>query len=115
LDALAAVRASSAAASDIQAVYLADARERLAGAVALASRVRAAGQQPVRTLAAREPPAVAPEADTPEIVRLMSDYDLLSLPVLDVRGRAIGVGSLDDVVARLLPRDLRWRWGDARA
>ena len=36
-------------------------------------------------------PAVSAEADVPEIARLMTDYNLISLPVVDGEGKPIGV------------------------
>jgi Mg/Co/Ni transporter MgtE len=50
----------------------------------------------------------------PEIARLMTDYNLLSMPVVDAEGRMIGVLSVDDVLELTLPADWRRRYGLAR-
>jgi Mg/Co/Ni transporter MgtE len=59
-------------------------------------------------------PSVALEADVPEVARLMSDYNLLLMPVIDSDGRPAGMISVDDVLERLVPDEWRWRAGVAR-
>ena len=44
----------------------------------------------------------------------MTDYNLVSLPVVDADGRPIGVVSVDDILELTLPEDWRRRYG-ARA
>jgi len=112
--AIAAIRTAEIADHDVQAVYLADARGHLIGALELATLLRATNTQVVARLSATRTPAVPPNADIPAIARTMADYDLLSLPVVDPEGRVIGVIALDDVVGRILPTDWRRRHGDAR-
>jgi hypothetical protein len=68
-----------------------------------------------RAAGARLPSRGTPRsADVPEIACMMSDYDLLSVPVVDDGSRMIGVVSLDDIVERILPDDWRRRRGTAR-
>jgi Mg/Co/Ni transporter MgtE len=59
-------------------------------------------------------PIVSPETDLPEVARLMADYNLLAIPVVDEQRRPIGVVAFDDVLELLLPEGWRRRAGDAR-
>jgi CBS domain-containing protein len=60
------------------------------------------------------PPSVTAEAEVPEVARLMTDYNLVSLPVVDGDDRPIGIVSVDDILELMLPDDWRRRYGLAR-
>jgi len=113
-DAIAAVRASEIPSEQIDSVHVTDSAGRLAGTVHLAELVRAGDAHAVLELIQAGAPAVSAEADVPEIARLMSDYNLLSMPVVDSDGRMIGALSVDDVLELTLPADWRRRHGVAR-
>ena len=59
-------------------------------------------------------PTVAAEADLPDVARLMTDYNLTAMPVLDDGGRPVGIIAVDDVLELLLPEGWRRRAGAAR-
>ena len=59
-------------------------------------------------------PSVSPDADVPEIARVMTDYNLISMPVVDGDGRILGAITVDDVLELTLPSDWRRRFGVAR-
>ena len=113
-DAIGAIGAASIQAADIDAVYVCDRRGRFRGMVRLAELIRAPDTEVLGTLAAIRTPVVAPHADLPEIAGVMTDYDLLSLPVVDAEGRMIGALALDDIAERMLPDEWRRRKGPAR-
>jgi Mg/Co/Ni transporter MgtE len=50
---------------------------------------------------------VAPDAGLGQLTRLLAQYNLLALPVLDAERRLLGAVSVDDVLDHLLPSD--WR------
>ena len=50
---------------------------------------------------------VAPDAGLGTLTRLLAQYNLLALPVLDAERRLLGAVSVDDVLDHLLPPD--WR------
>ena len=54
---------------------------------------------------------VAPDAPLTRLTRLLAQYNLLALPVLDPDRRLLGAVSVDDVLDHLLPSD--WRETDA--
>jgi Mg/Co/Ni transporter MgtE len=76
--------------------------------------VRAEERQKMSELIEASTPSVALEADVPEVARLMSDYNLIAMPVIDGDGRPAGMISVDDVLELLIPEEWRWRAGAAR-
>jgi Mg/Co/Ni transporter MgtE len=56
------------------------------------------------------PPRVPPEAGLEEVARLMTDYDLTVVPVVDEREQIMGVVTVDDVLEVVLPRGWRRRF-----
>jgi Mg/Co/Ni transporter MgtE len=48
------------------------------------------------------------------VARLMSDFNLIAMPVLDGEGRPIGIIAVDDVLELLVPEEWRRRAGVAR-
>ena len=113
-EAIAAVRSSEISSAQIESVYATEGSGRLVGGVGLAELIRSAETQVVSALIEEGEPVVSAEADVPEIARLMTDYNLLSMPVVDAEGRMIGVLSVDDVLELTLPADWRRRYGLAR-
>lgn len=114
-DAIAAVRGWDVTAGELHAVYVSRVDDRLTGAVAVAALLRSPGAASLSSLVTASLPTVSANTDIPEIACVMSDYDLLSLPVVDEQGRMIGVVALEDLVKRLLPEDWRRRHQAARA
>jgi len=112
--ALELVRRSDTPPERTQHVVVVDEEGRLAGPVAVAALVKGPGHQPVGSLADPNSPSVAPETDVPEVARLMTDYNLTAMPVVDGEGRPIGVLTVDDVLELMLPEDWRRRFGLAR-
>jgi Mg/Co/Ni transporter MgtE len=87
---------------------------KLLGTVPLVELVRAAGGQRVFELVESSIPSVALEAEVPEVARLMSDYNLIAMPVVDGDSRPVGIIAVDDVLELLVPEEWRWRAGAAR-
>jgi CBS domain-containing protein len=112
--ALDAVRASEIAPDALQVVFLHDADDALVGELSVTELLRADTAAVLATLERRAPRAVGPESDLPEIARLMTDYNLINLPVVDDAGKMLGVLTVDDVLESLLPADWRKRYGLAR-
>ncbi len=114
--ALARVRASELAPQQAVILCIVDDAGALVGAVSLVALLRADQDATVSSLIEEAPmPTVAAEADVPEIARVMTDYNLIALPVLDGDGRPVGVIGVDDVLELLLPEEWRWRAGTARS
>jgi Mg/Co/Ni transporter MgtE len=58
-----------------------------------------------------EVPYLPPDAPFEEVARLMADYNLTSIPVVDEHKRMVGVVTVDDVLEAMLPRGWRRRFG----
>jgi CBS domain-containing protein len=113
-DALAKVRDSKLAAGTLTTVYLVDGEGGVQGLVFVVSLLRAQARQSLEEVADRDPVWVATDADLPEVARMMTDYNLVMLPVLDEDERMVGVVTVDDVLELTLPSGWRRRFGLAR-
>jgi CBS domain-containing protein len=86
----------------------------LLGAVSLAELVRAPEDEMVASLIDAPTPTVKAEEELPEVARLMTDYNLIAMPVLDADDKPVGIVAVDDVLELLLPEEWRRRAGVAR-
>jgi CBS domain-containing protein/sporulation protein YlmC with PRC-barrel domain len=112
--ALERVRRSDLGAQQVSTVCVVEPDGKLTGALSLAELLRAKPDRAVVELADASLPSVAVEADVPEVARVMTDYNLIAIPVVDGDGRVAGVIAVDDVLELLLPEEWRWRAGAAR-
>lgn len=100
------VRRSHGPADSLAWIYVMNQHHRLKGAIRLVDLLRAESGATVGDLA--EPPrTVVPGADLEEVARLMTDFDLTVVPVVDDEQRIVGVVTVDDVLEVVLPRS--WR------
>jgi CBS domain-containing protein/sporulation protein YlmC with PRC-barrel domain len=113
-EALAHLRASAPEDSQITTVCVVDEHGMLVDAVSLAELIRAEPASSVSALTGAGLPTVHAEADLPEVARLMADYNLVAMPVVDHDGMPVGLISVDDVLELLVPEDWRRRAGAAR-
>lgn len=109
------VRDSALGLPQIATVCVVDDRGALIDAVSLSELVRAQPHQALSELTDSQLPTVLPEADLPEVARLMADYDLVAMPVVDHSGVPVGLIAVDDVLELLLPEEWRRRAGVARS
>jgi Mg/Co/Ni transporter MgtE len=86
----------------------------LAGVVSMVDLVRSGSDTSLSSLLNASTPTVSPDDDLPEVARLMSDFNLIALPVVDREGRPIGIIAVDDVLEELIPEEWRRRAGVAR-
>ncbi len=105
------VRRSEIAPEALNVVFVCDAEDRLTGSLPVVALLRAAPDTAVIEIAEQEPVSVAPDADLPEVARMMTDYNLTALPVVDEEHRIIGVITVDDVLEQTLPAGWRRRYG----
>ncbi|HUA70684.1 MAG TPA: CBS domain-containing protein [Solirubrobacteraceae bacterium] len=113
-DALARIRTSGLGLQQIAIVYVVDDAGRLIDTLSLAELVRADASQKLSELVDDFNPSVDVDADVPEVARLMSDYNLVAMPVLDAERRPVGLIAVDDVLELLVPEEWRRRAGAAR-
>ncbi len=110
-DALRAVRHSRVAAELLSAVYVSAPDGTLAGSVPVTALVRAEPERRLDAELKHEVPCLSPDAPFEEVARLMADYNLMSIPVVDESRRMVGVVTVDDVLEAMLPRGWRRRFG----
>jgi CBS domain-containing protein/sporulation protein YlmC with PRC-barrel domain len=113
-DALARIRASGLGLQQIAIVCVVDDTGKLIDTLSLAELVRANVTQKLSELLDDFNPSVTVDADVPEVARIMSDYNLVAMPVLDSERRPVGIIAVDDVLELLVPEEWRWRAGAAR-
>jgi CBS domain-containing protein len=104
------IRRSKLSAESLAIVYGMDTHRRLRGGIALADAVRMKeGERLADVLSDAQ--AVRADADLEEVARLMTDFDLTSVPVVDDEGRILGIVTVDDVLELVLPEGWRRRFG----
>ncbi|MBV9309326.1 MAG: magnesium transporter [Solirubrobacterales bacterium] len=113
-DALKAFRAVDLQEQHASIVCVVDGSGALLGAVSLSGLVRAPEQEAMANLIDAATPTVRAEEELPEVARLMTDYNLIAMPVLDGDDQLVGVIAVDDVLELLLPEEWRRRAGAAR-
>jgi len=112
--ALERVRASELAPQQVSTVCVVDDHGKLIGALSLAELVRADGSRRVSSITDSTLPTFAPETELAEVARVMSDYNMTAIPVVEDDGDVKGLISVDDVLEQLIPEEWRWRAGAAR-
>ncbi len=111
--ALERVRSSELGAQQTSMVCVVDAGK-LVDAPTLAELVRADPNASLSSLVESACPTVTVDAEVPEVARVMSDYNLIAIPVLESDGTVAGIIAVDDVLELLIPEEWRWRAGAAR-
>ena len=82
----------------INEIYVTTADGILAGMFPVSAVLTANPLAEVHELMTREPVSVSPETDQKEAARLISRYDLLTLPITDGDGKMLGIVTIDDIV-----------------
>ncbi len=109
-EALGAVaRASSLQPEALTSVHALDERGRLRGVARLVSLVQSDPATRLREIYDDDPVRVGADTDVVDVAVLMSDYNLITIPVVDERRKMIGVITVDDVLEVTLPEDWRRR------
>ena len=90
-------------------LYVVDAEGRLDGVVSLRDLVVARPETPVSEIMDKQVLKVEAATDKEEVASLMAKYDLLALPVVDVRRVLLGTVTVDDVIELILPRGWKKR------
>jgi magnesium transporter len=88
-------------ASDLETVneiYVLDGEGHLLGVSPIRAVLTAGSEQPIREFMTRDPISVPPEADQQDAARMISRYDLLTLPVTGHAGQMLGIVTIDDTI-----------------
>jgi magnesium transporter len=79
-------------------IYVVDGAGLLAGVLSLRELLAAPEGSPISEIAWTEVVSILPTADRSEAARLIAEYDLVALPVVDGSGRILGMVTVDDVI-----------------
>ncbi len=101
-DALAAIRALEEVPDPLLAVYVTG-PDSLLGLVRLRNLILADPATPVAEVMDGDLPTVHPDDRAEDAARVLAEYNLLAVPVLDSGGRMLGIVTVDDALAVLLP------------
>jgi CBS domain-containing protein len=93
----------------LTSVHALDERGRLSGVARLVSIVQADPSACLSDVYDDDPVRVGADTDVVDVAVLMSDYNLITIPVVDDRRRMIGIITVDDVLEATLPDDWRRR------
>ncbi|HZQ89474.1 MAG TPA: CBS domain-containing protein [Gaiellaceae bacterium] len=104
------IRSTHVSAEALAWIYVMNASKRLVGSIALVDLLRTDSSQRLGDVA-DVPQTVRANADLEEVARLMTDFDLTVVPVVDDEQRLLGVVTVDDVLELVLPRGWRRQFG----
>jgi CBS domain-containing protein/sporulation protein YlmC with PRC-barrel domain len=93
----------------LTSVHCIDERGRLCGVATLVALVQSDPATPLREIYDDDPVRVGADTDVVDVAVLMSDYNLITIPVVDERRKMIGIITVDDVLEVTLPDDWRRR------
>ena len=109
-DALARVRESASLQPEaLTSVHAVDEDGRLGGVARLVTLVQSDPGAAVIDVCDTDPVRVGADTDITDVAVLMTDYNLITIPVVDDRRRLLGVITVDDVLEVALPGDWRRR------
>jgi CBS domain-containing protein len=109
-DAIAAVAAAvSLQPEALTSVHALDAAGRLRGVATVVRLVQADAEARLVDVSDQDPVRVGADTDVVDVAVLMSDYNLITIPVVDEDRRLIGLITVDDVLEVTLPEDWRRR------
>jgi CBS domain-containing protein len=90
-------------AETIYYVYVTDSRGRLVGVLSLRDLIVAPPDSAIAEVMIPEPVAVNVLADQDEVAHVVSRYNLLAVPVVDLDGRLAGIVTVDDAMDSIVP------------
>jgi CBS domain-containing protein len=109
-EALGTVKASASLQPEaLTSVHAVDERGRLRGVAKLVTLVQADPGARVSDVYDDDPVRVGANTDMVDVAVLMSDYNLITIPVVDEQRKMIGIITVDDVLEVTLPEDWRRR------
>jgi CBS domain-containing protein len=93
----------------LTSVHAVDANRRLVGVASLVTLLQSDLDTSLEQVCDADPVRVGAATDVVDVAVLMSDYNLITIPVVDERRRMIGIITVDDVLEATLPGDWRRR------
>lgn len=97
-EAISKIRTAAATVELVYNLYVVNPASQLVGVVALKDLIVSEPEWLVETIMERDVVSVEARLDQEQVARIMKDYDLVSVPVVDGHGRLIGRITIDDIV-----------------
>ena len=101
-EALKKVREEAKNKETIYYLYVVDGGHRLVGFVSLRDLIMAKDSDEIKDIMKADVLRIQDEDDKKEAAQMISDYDLLALPVVNIQGKLVGIVTVDDVVDTLM-------------
>jgi CBS domain-containing protein len=93
----------------LTSVHVVDDGNRLIGTATVVVLLQADSDAVLEQVMVTEPVRVLPDSDVEDVALLMTDYNLLTVPVVDDWDRILGVITVDDILEMVGPEDWRRR------
>lgn len=93
----------------LTSVHVVQDGNRLIGTATLVTLLQADPDARLEQIMGTEPVRVLPDADVEDVALLMTDYNLLTVPVVDHQDQILGVITVDDILETVIPEDWRRR------
>jgi magnesium transporter len=106
-EALAQVKIQAPEVDNVYYAYVLDGDERPLGVVSLKALIIEDESLPVSEVMTENLKSVEIEAHPKEILEIIAKYDLIAVPVLDEEQKMVGIVTVDDILERFLPLDLK--------
>jgi magnesium transporter len=84
--------------SDLLYIYVVDDLGHLNGILPWRSLVFASGEEKIKDLMVRDPVRIEPDTPQEDVAKLVSDFDLLAVPVVDEENKIMGIVTFDDIM-----------------
>ncbi|MCL5021779.1 MAG: CBS domain-containing protein [Nitrospirae bacterium] len=84
-------------------LYMVDEAERLVGVVSLRELIMADPEMRLSEIMEAKVKTVTPDADEKVVAQITAKYNLVALPVVDNEGVLLGIVTVDDILARIVP------------
>lgn len=109
-DGLAAVAAATSLQPEaLTSAHVVDGERHLLGVAALVTLLQSDPATPLLQVCDKEPVRIGVDTDVVDVAVLMTDYNLITIPVVDDQGRLLGLITVDDVLEVTLPDEWRRR------
>ena len=108
-DVIERMRALSPNTESIYYLYVTDNEERLLGVISLRDLIIAPATKQVESFMTRNVIHVQADSTEEEVAGVLSKYNLLAVPVVDEEERLLGIITVDDVIATILPETWKRR------
>ena len=83
-----------------------DKEDTLLGALSLRTLLLADPAESIDTIMETDLVAIHPDMSSEEVAATIARYDLLAVPVVDDRGKMLGIVTVDDAIDAIMPEDM---------